>query len=62
MVPGLMTAQAANNVTVEDVGHLFARDGLTIPQVGDTYEWGHMGLIGWSQGMDATQRTEAMLA
>ena len=62
MVPGLMLAQAVNNVMVEDMACLFARDKLTISQIGDMYEWGHTALITWSQGMDAAQRTEAMSA
>ena len=62
MVPGLTTAQAADNVMVEDMACLFAKDGVTIPQVGDAYEWGHMALIGWSQGTDAAWRMEAMSA
>ena len=62
VVPGLTSAQPVNNVTVEDVARLFARDGVTIPQIGDAYEWGHTALITWSQGMDTAQRTEAMSA
>ena len=62
VVPGLTSAQPVDNVTVEDMARLFARDGVTIPQIGDAYEWGHTALITWSQGMDAARRTEAMSA
>ena len=62
VVLGVMSAQAADNIIVEDVARLFAGDGVTIPQIGDAYEWGHMALITWSQGTDAARRMEAMSA
>jgi len=41
---------------------LFAGDGITIPQVSNTFKWGQMALAGWSVASDASRRTEAMQA
>lgn len=60
--PGVTQVAASDNVTLEDIARLFAGDGITIPQVRDAFEWGHTALLTWSQGMDASRRTEAMLA
>jgi hypothetical protein len=34
----------SENVSIEDVAHLFVADGVTIPQVSDTHEWGTLVL------------------
>ena len=47
-------AQMLDNITVEDMVRLFTGDGITIPQISDTFEWGQMALAGWSMGSDAS--------
>ena len=60
--PRVTLAQMLDNITVEDVVRLFAGDGITIPQISDTFKWGQMALAGWSAGSDASRRMEAMQA
>jgi len=62
MTPCITPAQMSDNITVEDVVRLFAGDGITIPQISDTFKWGQMALAGWSAGSDASRRMEAMQA
>jgi len=62
MTPCITPAQMLDNITVEDMVRLFAGDGITIPQISDTFEWGQMALAGWSTGSDASRRMEAMQA
>jgi len=62
MTPCVTLAQMLDNTTVEDVVRLFTGDGITIPQISDTFEWGQMALAGWSAKSDASRRTEAMQA
>ena len=62
MTPRITLAQMSDNIIVEDVVRPFAGDGLTIPQISDTFEWGQMALAGWSMGSDASRQTEAMQA
>jgi len=58
----------SNNTThytstdVEDVVRLFAGDGITIPQISNTFKWGQTALAGWSMGSDASRWMEAMQA
>jgi len=40
-MPCVTPAQLSDNITVKDVARLFARDGITIPQISDAFEWGH---------------------
>ena len=35
----VMLAQMSENITIEDVVRLFTGDGITIPQISDTFEW-----------------------
>ena len=58
----MSVAQTTDNVTVEDVAHVLAADGVTIPQARDAHEWGLNTLNLWSQVADANRRTEAMQA
>jgi hypothetical protein len=60
--PRVTMAQPSENITVEDVVQLLAADGITIPQVMDTYEWGRSMLLNLVNGVDALRRTEAMTA
>ena len=52
--------QMIDNVTVEDVTHILAADGVTIPQARDVHEWELNTLNLWSQVADVNRRTEAM--
>jgi hypothetical protein len=52
----------SENVSVKDVACLFTVDGVTIPQVLDAHEWGTLVLSNTLSGVDASQRTEAMMA
>jgi len=62
MTPCITLAQLSDNVTIEDVARLFTGDGITIPQISDTFEWGQMALAGWSTGSEASRWMEAMQA
>jgi hypothetical protein len=55
-------AQLSGNITIEDMARLFAVDGVTILQIVDAYEWGHSMLLNLASSVDASRRTEAMLA
>jgi hypothetical protein len=61
-IPRATMAQPSENVTIEDIARLFAADGVTIPQIVDAYEWGCSMLLNLVSGVDASRRTEAMLA
>jgi hypothetical protein len=58
----IMMAQLSENITIEDVVQLLTADGITIPQVMDAFEWGRSMLLNLVSGMDASRRTEAMMA
>jgi len=62
MTPCVTPAQMSDNITVEDMVRLFAGDGITIPQISNTFEWGKTALAGWSTGSDASRQMEAMQA
>ena len=62
MMPHVTLAQLWDNVTIEDVARFFAGDGITIPQISDTFEWGQMVLVGWSARSEASRQMEAMQA
>ena len=62
MTPHITPAQMSNNITVEDMVRLFTGDGITIPQISDTFKWGQTALAGWSMGSDASRWMEAMQA
>jgi hypothetical protein len=55
-------AQTLDNITLNDVARVLAEDGVTIPQVRDTHDWGVTALNQWAQNADVSQRTEAMTA
>ena len=55
-------AQLMENITVEDVTHILAADGVTIPQARDAHEWGMYTLNLWAQAADVSRRMEAMQA
>jgi hypothetical protein len=58
-----VTAPATSkNVSIKDMAHLFTVDGVTIPQVLDTHEWGTLVLQNIAGGVDMLRRTEAMTA
>jgi len=44
--PCVTLAQMSNNTTVEDAVRLFTGDGITMPQISDTFKWGQMALAG----------------
>jgi len=62
MTPHVTLAQLLDKVTVKDVARLFTEDGITIPQISDTFKWGQMASAGWSMGSEASRQTEAMQA
>jgi hypothetical protein len=62
MTSRVTSASHSENVTVEDVIPMLAADGVTIAQVGDAHEWAQSMLRTMSSGIDASQRTEAMMA
>jgi len=62
MMPCITPAQLLDNITIKDVARLFTGDGITIPQIGDTFEWVQMALAGWSAGSKASRWMEAMQA
>jgi hypothetical protein len=58
-----VTAPApSENISVEDVAHLFMADRVTIPQVSDTHKWGTLVLQNLVGGVDMSKRMEAMTA
>ena len=62
MMPCVTPAQLLDNVTIEDMAKLFAWDGITIPQISDTFKWGQTALAGWSAGSEVSRWMEAMQA
>jgi len=52
----------SDNTTVEDMVRPFTGDGITIPQISDTFKVGPNALAGWSMGSNASRRMGAMQA
>ena len=62
MMPQVTLAQLSDNVTIKEVARLFTGDGMTIPQISGTFEWGQTALAGWSTGSEASRWMEAIQA
>jgi len=61
-MPHITLAQLLDNITIEDMARLLTGDGITIPQISDTFKCGQMALAGWSTGNEASRWMEAMQA
>ena len=55
-------AWTSDNVTLNNIAWVLVEDGVTIPQVRDTHDWGVTALNQWAQNADVSRRTEAMTA